>query len=275
MVSKAHVVMTLWWSDCIDMSAQQNNAVGAAYGPSPYSNPANPPHPAAASHNVVNIWNHPAEGASQLGYVSPSNVVSQPHYGYASPSIGMQAPSNVTSCGSNLSYNIPTSQAPSTAGVPAYDFNLANNQHGTFGHGQAHHGQAHHGQVQQGPMQQRSVKRRKAKHGTGQHGSNPHGLNQPGAGTPNVNTTATPSYPAQGTGHNDIKALTANFFKVDSRYAHLGPGEIETITTEFFKDVDTRYAQLGPGDIVDEVYIDWMVGQSQHGQAVVQVRTKP
>lgn len=245
MVSKAHVVMTLWWSDCIDMSAQQNNAVGAAYGPSPYSNPANLPHPAAASHNVVNIWNHPAEGVSQMAYLSPSNVMSQPHYGHASPSNGMQAPSNVTSCGSNLSHNIPTSQAPSTAGVPAYNFNLAPNRHGAFQHGQA------------------------------QHGSNPHGLNQPGAGAPNVNTTPTPSYPAQGTEHNDIKALTANFFKVDPRYAQLRPEEIETITTEFFKDVDTRYAQLGPGDIVDEIYIDWMVGQSQHGQAVVQVRTKP
>ncbi|KAG6354311.1 hypothetical protein INS49_004916 [Diaporthe citri] len=67
----------------------QNNVMGTVYAPSPYNNPVSLPHPAPATHNVMNVWNHPAEGVSQLASVSPHSVANQPHYGHAFPNNGM------------------------------------------------------------------------------------------------------------------------------------------------------------------------------------------
>lgn len=237
------------------MSAQQNNAMGTVYVPSPINNPAILPHPAAASHEVAHVWNHPPEGYSQLAIVRPNIVMNQPHNGYAVPNIGMHFPNNVTGWGSNPSHNIPTSQAPSTAGVPAYNYDFVANQHGTFQRGQVQHEQAQRGQAQHGQAQQRYVKRRKVQRGTGQHasGSNTHGPNQPSAGTPSVNTPAAPSYPAHAPVHHAIDAITA----------------------EFLRTADPRGAQFGPGDIVDQIWLDWFLGQPQQGQAMGQVRNTP
>lgn len=253
------------------MSAQQNNAMRPVYAPSPFNNPVSPPHPAAASHNAANVWYQPPDRVSQLSSVGPSNVMNQPHNGHAVPNIGIHFPNNVTGWGSNPSHNIPTSQAPSTPGVPAYNFDLAPNQRGTFQSGQAQHGnvqqghlqhghlqhqvqhqQVQHGNARHGMMQQRQVKRRKVKHETGQHasGSNIQGPNQPSAGTPRVNTPAAPFDPAQGPGNHDIEAIRA----------------------EFLRTVDPRSARFGPGDVVDMVWLQWYLGQPQQGQAMVPVR---
>lgn len=234
------------------MSSQPNNAMGSVYAPSPYNNPVNLPHPAPASPNVLNGWSHPDGGASQVTSASPHNVMYQPHNGYASPIVGMHVPNYNTSSGNNLSHNIPTSQAPSTAGVPAYSFDFVPNQHGTF-----QHGQAQHGHVQPGPAQHRNVQRRiirkrytervNVKHEAGQDGSNIPETSQPGAGTTaGVNTIPAPSTPAQDTGHRGIEANTANL-------------------------PETVY--LTPGEYVDQVYAEWreMLSQPQHGQAMGQV----
>lgn len=239
-----------------------------AYAPSPYSNPVNAPHPAPAPPNVAPVWNHPPERATQMTSMSPHNVAYQPHYGHAFPNAGMPPPNNVTGRGRSLSQNIPTTQAPSSGGVPAYDFQLAPNQHGALQRRPAQHGPAHYGQVQQGQVQhgqtqrelsqhselarQRYEERCRAQHGTGEHRPDIHGQNQPAVSTPSVNTTPAPSFPARGTGHHDIEAITADFLKT----------------------VDPRSAAFGPGDIVDMVYVQWVVDQAQNGQATVQVRTK-
>ncbi|KAI7780775.1 hypothetical protein LA080_015566 [Diaporthe eres] len=213
----------------------QNNAMGTVYVPSPFNNPASLPHPAAGSHYVANVWNHPPEGIQPTGHI---------------PNIGMHFPNNVTGWGSNPSHNIPTSQAPSTAGVPAYNYDFVTHQHGTFQRGQVQHEQAQRGQAQHGQAQQRCAKRRKVQRGTGQHasGSNTHGPNQPSAGTPSVNIPAAPSYPAQAPVHHAIDAITA----------------------EFLRTADPRGAQFGPGDIVDQIWLEWFLGQPQQDQAMVQ-----
>lgn len=180
--------------------------------------------------------------ASQQGYFrniipqwtnfSHFNATSQP---IVLPMHGMNGYHNATNCGSNPPYSIPTRHAPLTAGVPAYSFQFATNQHGNVQHGQVNQG--NYGNMQ---------------HGAVHYGSSAHGFNEPGGGTPRVNTAPTQQYPAQGPGHHDIDTATAKFQKI------AGPS----------------YVQRGPGDLVDQVYYEWQLEQPQHGHIVDKVSIK-
>lgn len=175
--------------NCIDTSLQQNNATGGVYAWTPYQyqHPGSFPHPAAMSHNVdVSIWNHPGEGISQLYGMSAYTGGNEPHIGNAFPNNGMNMPNSVPTWGTTQPMRIPTTQAPSTAGVPAVNFELAANQHGTFQgdyvqqgtsqqwpvqQGPVHHGPAPHSTTQQMPIQHGFVQQGTVEHDTIQNGT--------------------------------------------------------------------------------------------------------
>lgn len=270
--------------------------MGGVYAWSPYHCPGSFPHPAAMSHNIdVNISNHPGEGISQLSSVSAMSAntgVNQPHIGYTFPNNRMNMPNDMTNWGSTQPMRMPTSQATSTAGAPAFNFQLAANQHGTFQrntfqHGTAQQGHIQQGSIQQGPFQQRTVqqaplqqgaiphgtvrhgqsqyghdqhgriqqgpaKRIKVENGTEQHMSNSYGLKQPAPGASRASVNPESSSPLQNPGNRDIEAITGS--------------------DDFLETVDPRDVQLIPEDNIGlDLDDQWLLLPPQHSQAVAQV----
>lgn len=168
--------------------------MGDVYWWNTYNFPGNSPRPAAMPHNIdMSIWNHPGEGISQLSSMSAYTGVNQPYMGYTLPNNGMNMPNSGTNWGSTQPMRIPTTQAPSTAGVPAFNFELAGNQHGAFQRDTSQHGIVPQGPqgtiqhrtiphvtVQQGPFRQKTEQEGTILHGSAQQGTAQHNIVQQG-----------------------------------------------------------------------------------------------
>lgn len=272
--------------------------MGDVYWWNTYNFPGNSPRPAAMPHNNdVSIWNHPGEGISQLSSMSAYTGVNQPYMGYTFPNNGMNMPNSETNWGSSQPMRIPTTQAPSTAGVPAFNFELAGNQHGAFQRDTSQHGIVPQGPqgtiqhrtnpygtvqkvpIQQGPNLHGTAQHGTVHHATVQHGQSHNGHNQHGQmqrgpskcikaeqGTEQHRSNShILNQPAPGGPRVSIDPAPSSSVQ--------GPGnhDIAAITDDSLRTVDPRDVQFVPDDNIGLDPDVWLPFPPQHSQDVAQV----